>query len=389
MSHNRSIAALALACVASLGLAACGSGGGGSASNGDTIKLGFIGALTGPAASYGQPERAAAEAVVANINKKGGVLGKKLELDVYDDATDPTKSARGVQKLVDDGVVGIVGPNTGGTTLAAAPVSARLSVPLTPMAGTLGLTDPKNKDTAWTFRVSPSDEGMIPALFDKVASDGNKTIAILAEESAYGEYGTQEFKKLDKENDKVEIRAVATAASTATDLTPQATKLRGAGVDAVVLQTQTAGLSGAFLRAAKDVGLDAKFYGGMGLSSQPLIDAAGAAADGLVTLNMVTPDKPAQNQQELYNLLKARGDTPTYGFADLQGANAVLVLVAAIKHAGKADPEAIKKALESGIKIDAYALAPYQYSKDNHDGLSVPEGITWTRIENGKYVSDE
>src|ERR1700716_4159443 len=85
------------------------------------IKIGAVLSLSGPAAVFGLPERDAIEAVVEEINRTGGVNGRKIELVLHDDKTDPAEAVRGVTQVARDGVVAIVGPSTGSGILAAGP----------------------------------------------------------------------------------------------------------------------------------------------------------------------------------------------------------------------------------------------------------------------------
>src|SRR6185369_4726357 len=95
------------------------------------IRIGALFAVTGPAAFLGEPERNSAEMVVDEINKAGGVKGRKLELIVYDTAGDATKAVQLATKLIkDDKVVAIIGPSTTGETMAVIPVAEKEQIPL-------------------------------------------------------------------------------------------------------------------------------------------------------------------------------------------------------------------------------------------------------------------
>ena len=96
-----------------LALAACGGSGGSSPSNTSPVLLGLIGPLTGARADVGQGMVTGAKLALDIINKDGGVLGRKVNLDVQDDAADPGDAVPAAQKEIQsDGVVGIVGPTS-------------------------------------------------------------------------------------------------------------------------------------------------------------------------------------------------------------------------------------------------------------------------------------
>src|SRR5512133_2759390 len=88
----------------------------------EPIKIGAIFSVTGPASFLGEPERNTVKMLEAQINKAGGVLGRPLEVIVYDDETDATKAVTAFDRLVKkDQVVAVVGPSTTGSTLAIVP----------------------------------------------------------------------------------------------------------------------------------------------------------------------------------------------------------------------------------------------------------------------------
>ena len=391
MTAARFLSRTVAAGAAALTVAACGGSGGSAGGStpgpatGDPIKVGFLAAQTGPAAIYGVAELAAATVVVDDINKKGGALGRPIKLVPFDDTTNPTKAISGAQQLMEQGVVAILGPNSGSAALAVAPVTNERQIPIIGFVGTLGVTDPSKDFFAYTFRDAVSDENAIPAVWERLKKTGRKKIAIFAEENAYGSLGIDGYKKLAQGQSGMTIVESVTAATNATDVTPQVTRIRNAQPDAVVLQTGQVALASKVAKTAATIGLDVPLYGGLGLSTQALLDAfKGDSKTNIVTLNMFNPDSPVGRQKELISLLQAAGKQPT-GFADVLGASGVVIVTEAIKKAGKADGPSIKKALESGISINAYASGPYKYGTQDHTGLGTDAAV-WTSVKDGKFV---
>jgi len=106
----------------------------------ETIKVGLNVELTGEAAVYGTPEKLAAELAVKEINDAGGVLGKQIELVIYDTKTDTAESTSNATKLMtEDGVVAVIGAAISGTTMAAAPVANQYEVPMITPSGSNAL----------------------------------------------------------------------------------------------------------------------------------------------------------------------------------------------------------------------------------------------------------
>ena len=111
-----------------------------------TIKIGALLAVTGPPSFLGEPERNSAKMVVDEINAKGGIKGKKLELVVYDTQGDPTKAVQAANRLIkEDRVVAIIGPSTTGESMAVIKVAEENSIPLISCAAGSKITDPVKK----------------------------------------------------------------------------------------------------------------------------------------------------------------------------------------------------------------------------------------------------
>lgn len=380
--------------VAALVLSGCGAGtgeaqaSGNGVAEGEPIRIGAVLSLTGAVAAFGVPERAAAEVAVDYVNENGGVDGREIELVVADDMSDPTQAARAAQRLItDEGVIAIVGASTGSGTLAMAPVAAQHGVPVLAPNGTIGVTDPREDFFSYVFRTSVSDEDTIPALLERAKEDGAERIAVFYQEDALGRFSAELLERLDAEDDEFEIVASASVPLEATDVSAQATRIRNAQPDAVLMPLSSVGVGGSFLRTAHETGLNVPMYGALAVAQHAIIDTAGAAAtENLVVANMVNPAEPTPAQQDLYERIEAAGHEPTGGFPDLFGANSVRVIAEALKLADELSSEGLREALESGEPLEAWATVPYSYGPDNHDGLSA-DGLVWTTVRDGDFVS--
>ena len=102
-----------------------------------TYKVGAVFSVTGRASFLGDPEKKTAEMIAEQINKAGGINGKKLELIVYDTEGDATKANLEVKKLItQDKVSAIIGPSLSGTSLAVVPLAEKYKTPLVSCAAT-------------------------------------------------------------------------------------------------------------------------------------------------------------------------------------------------------------------------------------------------------------
>lgn len=171
---------LALSALASLLLTACKPAG-----SGDTIKLGFIGPLTGDVAAIGKDALNGTMLAVDEWNQKGGINGKKIVLIAEDGKCSGSDGANAAQKLVNvDAVPAIVGGLCSGETLAAAPIvePARV-VLLSPGSSSPDITSAGD----FVFRNYPSDALKTDAMAKHFKSKGYKAVAIISENTDFAQ----------------------------------------------------------------------------------------------------------------------------------------------------------------------------------------------------------
>lgn len=347
------------------------------------VKIGVVLSLSGPAAVFGLPERNA----ITAIQKVAGAGGRPLDLVFFDDKTNPTEAARGVTQLInDEKVVAIIGPGTGGNILAAGPIAERLKVPLLGPAGTVAITDQANHFSPWIFRVAINDMVGVQTLLKGTVESGAKRIGIIYQEDAYGKFGNDFAHKLSLEQGFSVAESVS-AAYTATDLTPQATRLRNANVDAVFMQLSISSLGAAFLKAANEVGLKVPFYANSGLAQRSFIDAAGPLGEGVHVLSIGNlPYDPTPPEQKLAALLTKDGNPPQ-GWGEIVGANGLMAVLAALKRIdGPVTGEKMRDTLEGLCGFETYSMGKACFSKDNHDGWGA-DALVVTTIHSGKFRS--
>jgi branched-chain amino acid transport system substrate-binding protein len=357
------------------------------AQGGQPVKIGVVLSLSGPAAVFGLPERNAIMAIEKEIAAAGGVKGRKLELVFFDDKTNPTEAARGVTQLInDEKVVAIIGPGTGGTILAAGPIAERLKVPLLGPAGTVAVTAKTNSFAPWVFRIAINDMVGVQTLLQNAVKKGSKRIGIIYQEDAYGKFGAEYAQKLSAEHGFTVAETVS-AAYTATDLTPQATRLRNANVDAVFIQMSISSLGSAFLKAANDVGLKVPFFANSGLAQKSFIDAAGPLGEGVHVLSIGNlPYDPTPPEQKLTALLKKNGNEPQ-GWGEIIGSNGLMTVVAALKAIdGPLTGEKMRDTIEGLCGFETYSMGKPCFSKDNHDGWGA-DALVVTTIRGGQFRS--
>src|SRR5512133_2700491 len=96
----------------------------------DTIKIGYVGALSGDSAVWGQAGLNGMKLTAKEINDKGGILGKKIEIVGYDGQGKPADSVNAFNKLIDEGAIAVVGTNFSSCNIPMAAVADQKQVPL-------------------------------------------------------------------------------------------------------------------------------------------------------------------------------------------------------------------------------------------------------------------
>jgi branched-chain amino acid transport system substrate-binding protein len=348
------------------------------------LKIGLLLSLSGPAAAFGIPERDAVQILADDINKKGGVNGRKIEIAIYDDTTNPTEAARGATKLIrDDAVVAIVGASTGSGSLAASPIAAREKIPMLMPNATISVTAREAAQFPFVFRTMTNDLVNTKKQFDVAVAGGAKKLAIFYQEDAYGKDSADYVKKLAEEA-KITITGMASAPLKAIEVAAQATKLRSDGADAVLMHVTAPALGAAFVRASQQVGLNVPIWGGMGLGQKAFIEASGPAGNGVRLVVFGNWDDPSPRQAKLGEMLRNAGK-PAVGFGEMLSTNGLLAIVEAAKRMkGDVTGPLLRDELERLCKVTTYSDGELCYSKDNHDGWS-GDALTVVEIRDGAF----
>lgn len=352
----------------------------------EPVKIGVVLSMSGPAAVFGIPER---DTLNAMHKETGGIIdGRKMDLVFCDDKTNPTEAARCVTQLVnDEKVVAIIGPGTGSGILAAGPVAERLKVPLLGPAGTVAITDKNNSFFPWIFRIAPNDTSGMDSLWRQVVKNGAKKVGIIYQEDAYGKFGSDFAQKISKDIGFTVVETIGVP-YTATDLTPQVTKFRNAGVDAVFMQLSVTSLGASFLKAVNEVGLKVPLYANSGLAQKGFIDAAGPLGEGVRVLSIGNlPYDPTPAEQKLVAILVKNGHKPQ-GWGEILGANGYMTLTAALKKInGPVTGQVMRDTIETLCGFETITMGKGCFSKDNHDGWAA-DALVLTTIRNGQFRSD-
>jgi branched-chain amino acid transport system substrate-binding protein len=392
MNHLTKIAPLAFA--AAVALAGCGkkeepakkaeAAKAPATAPAEVIKIGHVAPLTGGIAHLGKDNENGARLAVDEINAAGGleVGGKKykLELLAEDDKADPKEGTLAAQKLVDAGVVAVVGHLNSGTSIPASKIYADANVvQVSPSATNPKLTEQGFKTT---FRVVANDNQQGAVLANYAATEMKaKTIAIVDDRTAYGQGLADVVEKVAKEKGlKVVAREFATDKTT--DFNAILTKIRAAKPDVVMYGGMDA-TAGPMAKQMKQLGIKAKLLAGDGVCSPEFIKLAGDAADILTCSMAGEAVETLAKGEEFKAKYKAKFNQDVQIYSPYSY-DAVYVIADAIKRAGKVDKAAIVAAMPATNYTGVTGQITFDEKGDIKNGA-----ISMFRVKDGKleYIS--
>jgi len=333
------------------------------------VKIAVVGPVTGSNAALGEQMTRGAKMAVADINAKGGVMGKKLALEIADDACDPKQAVAAANEVVGKGVVFVAGHYCSSSSIPASAVYNEAGIlQITPASTNPALTDDAAKK-GWNnvFRVCGRDDAQ-GAVAGKYLADHykGKKVAIIHDKTAYGKGLADETKKAANQLGLTETMYEAINQGDK-DFSALVSKMKQAGIDAIYFggyQTE----AGLIVRQARDQGLKAQFIGGDALMTEEFWKITGPAGEG--TLMTFPPDpRKVPAAKMVVDMFTKEGYNPE-GYT--------LYTYAAIQ-AFKAAAEKAKS-----TKVDDLSKALHSLTAD-----TVVGPITWDKkgdVTNPKYV---
>ena len=367
---------------------ACERRGAGTSST-DEIVVGYYGDLTGRTASFGTSTKNGVEMAVDEINKAGGIMGRKVRVIVEDDQGEPNKAATVVSKLVNqDKVHAVLGEVASSNSLAAAPKAQEAKVPMiSPSSTNPAVTQVGD----YIFRVCFIDpfQGEVMAKFASTNLKAKKAAILYDFNSDYSrglrEFFTRSFKSLGGQI--VEEKSYTQGDR---DFSGQLTAIRSANPDVIYVPGYY-GEVGVIANQTKQLGIKAPLLGGDGWDSPQLWQLGGAALNGDYISNHYSVDDPSPAIQKFVTDYKGRYNISPDALAAL-GYDSMKVLASAIERAGGTDSAKLRDAIAQtknfagvtgsiSIDKDRNAVKPavvlkLQDQKFVYDTTIYPEGMT-------------
>ena len=312
------------------------------------VKIGSASPLSGPSAHQGKDIENGARLAIDDLNAQGvSIAGKKVKwvLQAEDDGSDPKLGTAVAQKLVDGGVVAVVGHLNSGTTVPASKIYDSAGIPQISPAATTPLYTHQGYKTA--FRVVANDDlvGRVLAHYS-IDTLKAKKIAIIDDRTAFGQGLADQFAQDVKRIKGAEIVSRQFTNDRATDFSAILTQIRARRPDVIFYGGMDA-TAGPMLKQMQALGIDAKFVSGDGVCSEKLPQLAGGALgdDKVICVVAGGVDAPLEAGMTAF----AARYKKRYGMAFQTYApyayDATMAFAAAMRAAGSSDPAKFLPAL--------------------------------------------
>src|SRR5471032_1276515 len=359
----------------------------------DPIKIGVSGPFTGGSAPMGVSMRDGAKLAVADINAKGGVLGRQLQLVERDDEAKNERGVQVAQELINkEKVAATVGFINTGVALASQRFYQEAKIPVINNVATGSVITKQFADQPenYIFRNAASDQIQSHMIVEEAVTRRNfNKVAILADSTNYGQLGRAD---LEKALDAKGIKPVAVEKYNIkdVDMTAQLLKAKQAGAEVVL----TYGIGPELAQIAngmEKLGWKVPLIGSWTLSMANFIDNAGKNGDGTrmpqtFIEDPTTPKRKAFIDAYVKAYHPPNGRMPS-AVSAAQGYDSVYLLAAAIRQAGGTDGPKVRAALENlSEKVDG-AVTTYNkpFSKTNHEAITADLTV-FGEVKDGKVI---
>ena len=338
------------------------------------IKIGVITDKVGPAKPYAEPITEGIEFAVKEINAKGGVLGRKLELQIEDDQGKPDVSATMARKLVEDGAVFILSVSLTPATQQAQTVTLATKTPqLTPSNSGDTLTTQLNNPYFW--QTGPLGSVQIATLLSYARVKKYKRAALVSDNSDLGQLLARFF-RAGLEKAGLEVVSEELVPRGATSAEAQMQKVRAAKPDVLVSAGVLTAENVLMLKAYRQLGLKVPLLASYNFSVPVYMAVAQGLLDGVTFVDAYDPDKP-EIKRFVAAYAKATNTEPynLHGY----GYDGVYLVADAIRRAGSTDKEKIRAAMQAtkgfhgvmGAKGSAYGFAEGKRTGFDPNGMVV------------------
>ena len=343
------------------------------------IRIGASLSLTGTYAKLGKNQHEGYQLCIKELNAKGGLLGRKLDLVMYDDQSLPPTAVRLYEKLItEDKVDAVMGPYSSPVSEAAANVTEKYKkVMVAPLAATTSIF---KKGRKYMFMVISPAEGYLEGLVDMAAKRGLKTVAVVNEDTLFSKAAASGAVELAK---KKGLQVVFTEAYPKgnTDFSALLTKLRAANPDVVAAATYFDDAV-ALTRQMKELAVNPKMFGvTVGGDLPEFYDTLKQNAEYIYGATQWEHTLPYPGNQEFFDTYKKEfAHEPSYHSA--AGYAGCLIYAEGVRRAGSLDADKVREAL---LKLELKtAFGEY---KVDQDGFQIAHKMVTFQWQGEKKVT--
>ncbi|HSL49901.1 MAG TPA: amino acid ABC transporter substrate-binding protein [Candidatus Deferrimicrobiaceae bacterium] len=343
------------------------------------IKIGASMSVTGTYAKPGTYQKQGYDVCIDELNAKGGILGRKVELVIYDDQSQPATAVRLYEKLItEDKVDAVMGPYSSAVSEAVANVTEKYKkVMVAPLAATTSIF---KKGRKYIFMVITPAENYLEGLIDMAAKRGLKTVAIINEDTLFPKAsasGTVEAAK--KRGMQVVLQEAYPKGNT--DFSALLVKIKAANPDVLAAGTYFDDAV-AITRQMKELNVNPKMFGlTVGGDLPEFYNLLKQNAEYVYGSTQWDDSLPYPGQKEFLAAYKARfkGQEPSYHTA--AGYAGCLIYAEAVKRAGTLDADKVRdQLLKMEIKT---AFGEY---KVEPDGFQIAHKMVMLQWQDGKRI---
>lgn len=354
----------------------------------ETIKVGAILAVTGPAAFLGAPEEKTLLMMVEEINKKGGIKGKQIELIIKDSGASPEKALSFAKQLIEeDKVLAIIGPSTSGETMKIKSVAEEGKTILVSCAAAEVIVNPVAK---YVFKTPQMDRDAVIKIFQQMNQMKLSKAGVLSSNTGFGKAGKEQIEKLAAEHG-IQIVANEVYDKAATDLTAEVTKVKASGAEAII-NWSIEPAQAIVIKNARQLGFQGPIFQSHGFGNIKYVEAAGEAAEGVIfpAGRLLVVDKLPKNHPQKDVLVKYKKDYESKYKEDAStfgghAYDALTILKKAIEKAGSTDKEAVRSAIE-GLKGVVGTGGVFSFSPQDHNGIDINAfSFEMITVKKGKF----
>ncbi|HEX9051723.1 MAG TPA: ABC transporter substrate-binding protein [Anaeromyxobacter sp.] len=350
------------------------------------IKIGALLSVTGPAAFLGAPEARTLEMLAADLNARGGIRGRKVQLVVKDTAGSPEKAISFAKQLVEEEqVFAIIGPATSGETMAVKGIAGEGKTLLLSCAAAEAIVNPV---APWVFKTAQKDSHALQKILQQMKKGGITRIGVLSSNTGFGQAGREAIARMAPEFG-IQVAADEVYDKAATDLTAEVTKVKAAKPQAL-LNWSIEPAQSIVIKNARQIGMTIPIFQSHGFANIQYVKAAGAAAEGVVfpaSRIVVAEALPERHPQKAVLVAYKKAYEARYhedasafgGYAH----DAFQLLVKLVQDVGP-DREKVREALER-TKGFVGTAGVFTFSAADHNGLDV-DAFEMVTVKDGKFV---